>query len=399
MTSTTDQFAFADEYGDPNTETTIAGVSSHFIVSAVLVSPESIDEARSQAEHIRNRHFQTGEMKSSKVGDDDERRARIISDMQSIPFRFRALIVDKRGLSSTGGLIYKQPFLKYISSRLYRILYRIFPNLYLVADEHGSRQFMNGFVQYVHNNHKPDLFSKATFEFRSSKGEPLLQIADMISGTLARYFDPKKVSSRGQEFIGLLCNQSLGIESWPPLSFGMMDQIPTSSTHDDAIRAYALRQAVLFIHEHQANPNYNEAEEHQLEVIKYLLFHFQCLGENDYVSTDFLIDILSDLGLPTISKQILRTKVIAKLRDAGVVIASSTNGYKIPSGHRDLNEFVQMANGMIGPMLHRLKLARTAIRTATHGQLDILGDSSVAYLAKMADELPSGAWSETVDDS
>lgn len=399
MTSNTDQFAFADEYGDPNIETAIAGVSTHFIVSAVLVSPESIDEARGQAEHIRERYFQTGEMKSSKVGDDDERRARIIADMRSMPFRFRALIVDKRDLSGTGGLIYKKPFLKYISSRLYRLLYRIFPNLYLTADEHGSRKFMDEFVEYVHNNHKPDLFSKATFEFRPSNGEPLLQVADMISGTLARYFDPKKASSRGREFIELLRHQSLGIESWPPLSFGMVDQVPTGSTHDDAIQTYSLRQAVLFIHEHQDNPNHNEAEEYQVEVIKYLLYHFQCLSENDYVPTDVLIDILSGLGLPSISKQILRTKVIAKLRDAGVVIASSTNGYKIPSGHHDLNEFVQMANGMIGPMLHRLKLARTAIKTATHGQLDILGDSSVAYLAKMADELPSGAWSETVDDS
>ena len=64
-----------------------------------------------------------------------------------------------------------------------------------------------------------------------------------------------------------------------------------------------------------------------------------------------------------------QTKVIAQLRDAGVLIASSSRGYKLPASESDLYDFVTHSNAIIEPMLSRVKRFRDQINTATTGEI------------------------------
>ncbi len=61
-------WAFTDEYGDPNLATEKSGVSTFFIVTAVLVEDDKVEAMCRKAEVIRSRFFGRGEMKSSSVG-------------------------------------------------------------------------------------------------------------------------------------------------------------------------------------------------------------------------------------------------------------------------------------------------------------------------------------------
>jgi hypothetical protein len=77
-----------------------------------------------------------------------------------------------------------------------------------------------------------------------------------------------------------------------------------------------------------------------------------------------------------------QTKVIAQLRDAGVLIASSSRGYKLPASYSDLHDFVNHSNTIIEPMLSRAKRFRDQIYTSTDGQVDILAHEEYALIRK-----------------
>lgn len=92
-----DHIAFLDEWGNNGLDFTKPGVSTHFIVTAITLRKEQLSEAEAQLEAVRKRFFQTGPIKSAKVGSDDKRRILILKQLLTIPFQLFALVVDKRG--------------------------------------------------------------------------------------------------------------------------------------------------------------------------------------------------------------------------------------------------------------------------------------------------------------
>lgn len=68
----------------------------------------------------------------------------------------------------------------------------------------------------------------------------------------------------------------------------------------------------------------------QIAVVQYLKFRFVSNQFRRYIPTKELINHLADLGFKRMSIQTFRTKIIANLRDFGLIIASSTQGYKFP---------------------------------------------------------------------
>ena len=102
--------AFVDEYGDTGIAVEKAGVTSFFIITAVLVS-DNVELQRTRAESIRRKFFQAGEMKSSAVAADDERRERILEAISDLDIRTYTLAVDKRESFAREGLPTSTPSL------------------------------------------------------------------------------------------------------------------------------------------------------------------------------------------------------------------------------------------------------------------------------------------------
>ncbi|RRA95167.1 DUF3800 domain-containing protein [Paenimyroides viscosum] len=76
---------FADESGNNSFEFETQG--SHFIVASILVkSEEQLGKLENDLEIIRKRHFQTGEIKSSKVSDNITRRKKILNEILELVF-------------------------------------------------------------------------------------------------------------------------------------------------------------------------------------------------------------------------------------------------------------------------------------------------------------------------
>ncbi|WP_236630373.1 DUF3800 domain-containing protein [Pseudomonas syringae] len=143
-------YAFVDESGNSGLDTSKGGRSGFFIVCAILLAEKDLEAAYAQAEELRKRHFQTGEIKSSSVkAKDSDRRARILNELAELPFKLYFTVVDKGRIHKDGGLRIKTSFIKYVSALLYERLFRAYPDLRMIVDEHGGQEFQESLKSYV----------------------------------------------------------------------------------------------------------------------------------------------------------------------------------------------------------------------------------------------------------
>lgn len=125
----------------------------------------------------------------------------------------------------------------------------------------------------------------------------------------------------------------------------------------------------------------------QCTCLSYLLFHFKNIDPETYVPTFELINQIDKRRATNISMHYFRSKIIAKLRDQGVLIASSNKGYKLPSSEHDLFAFVNHSNSYIEPMIDRLMKCRNKVKLATKNELDLLDKEEFKYLKIIIENL------------
>ncbi len=88
-----------------------------------------------------------------------------------------------------------------------------------------------------------------------------------------------------------------------------------------------------------------------------------------------------------IARNFLYRRVVAPLRDAGVLIASCPQGYKIPISVDDIVTYLNQTHTIVSPMLYRMGKCRDLILQNTYGNLDILNDPAFVKYKKYFDEL------------
>lgn len=106
---------------------------------------------------------------------------------------------------------------------------------------------------------------------------------------------------------------------------------------------------------------------------------------NRYVWQRELIENIEHIKNKRLTSRYFMSKVIAMLRNKGVIISSSTKGYKPPANEGDLYAFLKHNNSIIKPMIDRIKICRDSIKAATLNKLDILNKPAFEYLKKVLD--------------
>jgi hypothetical protein len=368
-----------DEYGNPNLATETAGVSRYFILSVVIVPALQLDDVRTSVEAVRKAVFQTGKMKSARVGKNRQRWQMLLASLSPIPFKFYALAVNKDSITKTSGLKWKGSFYKHLCGRAYDKVMRAYPDLHVRADQYGRSEFQESFASYIRLNHRPTLFDRGTFDFVDGKTDVLVQLADIICGVLARCYDPDMRLTGAAELLGLIRGQALLVDEWPPMhrltSTG--HELKASSEVDGRVAQYSLGRAEEFVVENEDSPD--EVVRCQVGVLEQLLLECR-LGSNRYVLAANLIKNLEDRMLEPKGEAWFRLSVIAGLRDAGVLVAGSSAGYKLPTSEADLEMFARHAEGVCVPLLRRVQAACDAIKLTTRGQIDILAKPEMATL-------------------
>jgi len=380
------QIAFIDEFGNNGLDFDSGGVSTHFIVTAILIDRNKLEEIEQQVEEIRKNNFQIGEMKSSKLKDNDTRRLKVLKELNQVDYHIFSVVIDKRKLKGEG-FNYKGSFFKFLHSLVDRELFSAFPDILVVADEHGGKEFKEGFIKYIDRKHIPDLFNQSEFRFSNSKSDLIVQVADIISGTLARCYETKKLIENRSEFLSILKNKITEIRFWPPdyRPFAFNPETDFKN-YDPTISVPGLNLSQQFLDETSKTKIPFEID--QRTCLNYLLFYFKNINPENYVPTFELINQIKQIRGSNISMHYFRSKIIAKLRDKGVLISSSNKGYKLPSSKSDLYEFVNHSNSYIQPMIDRLIKCRNKVKLATKNNLDILDQEEFKYLQMIIKNLP-----------
>ncbi len=377
------QIAFIDESGNFGFDFEKEGVSTHFIVTSVIIDREKLKQNEEILEKIRKAEFQTGEIKSSSVSKNIQRRNKILKQLNIVDFHIFAFIIDKRKLSSEG-LKYKQTFYKFLHSLVDRELFKTFPNLQIVADEHGSKEFMSGFIKYIEKRHIPNLFNQSDFRFSKSESELFVQLADFISGTLSLCYDEKRLVDHPHQVLEIIREKVIDIRFWPrdynPYAFDPQHDFPE---FDMTIANLATNLSMQFIHDNENKSS--PAEIDQVNCLRYLLFYFRNINPNKYVPTFEIMEQINHLRTGNISMHYFRSKIIAKLRDWGVIISSCNLGYKLPANVKDLYEYFNHTNTYIQPMLARLLKCRERVKMATKNNIDLFDNEHYKYLKQLTD--------------
>jgi hypothetical protein len=369
-------YAFIDEYGDTKAELGKPGTSKVFAIAALLVRDDDVDGARAAAEALRRKFFQTGEIKSAKVGGNDDRRLAILEHVSRLPVATFVLVINKGAIFPDSGLSFKRTFFKYTNARLYEWIHRRFENVSVVADEHGGREFMEEFERYIDRKLPRTLFSRRTFEFRSSRADPLLQVADFIVGTTGRVWDPDKPAKRKDDMLRLVAECSVGVETWPPqvTPKPSRDFECIGSDFDHLVGKHCLRQAALFLEEHV------EDEIEATAILQHIVFHTN-VREREFVHGAEIREALARQGIMMDERQ-FQTEV-ARLRDHNVILSSGPHGYRLPTRASDLVPFLDHAQSIVVPMLARVSRAREDLRASSLGALDILDHPDFAQLRSL----------------
>lgn len=364
--------AFIDESGNTDLDTSKQDVSKYFIVCAVILDDDKVDSLREDVEAIRKKYFQTGEMKSSSVRDRDghARRIKILEAILEFDFKFYAVAVEKGALSRDGGFQYKKSFLKFINGLLYKQLFENYPSITVFADEHGGEEFKLSFKKYIEKNHKPDLFWDSELNLVSSHGNILVQLADFLVGTLAKVYEGKSNPALMESYRSLLKEKALDVKEWPTRYQAYFEPDKTSKEYDRLIHSHALSKAEIFVEKYR---DYNDEETRlQVCVLNHLIFKSRLSSNDDYIATRGLLEHLECCGFRNVSEQAIRSQIVSKLRDKGVIIASCNRGYKIPSSYTDLVDFVERVNSLVLPLLERLNKARNSYLVASKDNVDLL---------------------------
>lgn len=338
--------AFADEFGNTSFDFTKQG--THFIVASIIADKHDLALLEVQAEKIRKTFFQTGEIKSNKVATNYKRRLLVLEEIAKMNIQIFAVAVDKRTLYSEG-FRHKASFHKFINGLVYKELYRTLPNLTLIVDEHGSNDYMRGFKEYVKKNHIRDLFYGSYFDLENSERNILIQIADFIAGTIGHRYDEMKKEDYLKkgfdpiDFLKPISHQISSINEFPP-NYKEIKYFPIEDEKrefDESIAKLSLRVAIDFL---DTKKIVNSGDLEQISFVKLLLFYQRSYQKQGFVPTKELISHLNAGRENKISELYFRTSVIGKLRDAGVLVASSSSGdkgYKLPTSVSDIYQSQQ----------------------------------------------------------
>ena len=374
-------YAFIDESGDHSLNTEKEGASKYFIVLAILVRSEDLSALENDIENLRHKYFGDSEIKSNKTK--DLRREKIFNDLAEIDFKFYAVAVNKDAVIKDSGLSYHKSFIKYTNDLLYSALFKNYPDITIFADGHGDNSFIDSFKKYIETRHIPDLFSESKLGVVNSKEKVLVQLADLIVGTLAKIYENKLTNEYRIKFINFIKDKRIRVDEWPP-KFEILPKINIeASVFDNVVCNTSFKAASDFLKNNIDSDD--EEVRMQFAVVGFLLFKIQ-FSNDDFSTAQEMITHLKRQGFLEMNKQAFRSKIISKLRDKDVIIAATSKGLKIPTSYADIVGFAHLVDGIVFPLLSRLHRANEILKLSSAGDLNFLEESGFSKLQKILND-------------
>jgi len=178
------QFVFLDDSGDPG----VAGSNtSHFIIAAVVIVGETdkqnltaaIDQYRQKLGWKETHEFKFNTTRKDIIVD-------LISKIRGYDFSAYAMVLDKRKIPVTPDIIDSNSLYYYVLKEL--LLKLDLRSPIITIDGIGGKKYMQRVRAYLRQKLKASGIEKCEIRFADSKKDSLIQVSDIIAGSIARSF-------------------------------------------------------------------------------------------------------------------------------------------------------------------------------------------------------------------
>lgn len=183
------QIVFIDESGDAGFK--ISKGSSKIFVIVLIIFDDELD-AEEVALKIKKLRRDLGksdffEFKFNKC--DREIRIKFLETIRNCNFRIRAIVFDKSILYSSYLRQSKDSFYNFALKQVLEHNNETISNAKIRLDGSGEKVFRESLVVYLRKNLNSDTRTiMKNLRFRDSKKDVLIQLADMVAGSIRRYY-------------------------------------------------------------------------------------------------------------------------------------------------------------------------------------------------------------------
>lgn len=360
---------YIDEFGNTHLDTTKKGTFSHFVYASFIIAEEDEEKANTLRKEICKKFKLGPNIKSNNLGDKKyfNKRLEILKYLiDNLDFTIDVLVIDKRKLDNNdGGLRFKKIFYKYFQKVFITKYNDIYKSYEIYPDKVGTTfaAELEEFIRYKGIN--LDLFNQDRYYQISDdvSGESLIQIADLLAGSVGKIYCTSHLSTRMEEIFEIL-HTRLSIQHFP---FHENYQIiTTENDRKKDIQIRRLSKDILI--------NYFESDSAQKDkigsnLVEYLAIQNR-INPGKLVQSYDLLEYLKRFD-PNMSDNKMRNK-IRDLRYQGLFIISRKGqpGYKLASSYNDIIEHFDHFMRYIIPMLQKLKAINEKMSTSSFNELN-----------------------------
>ena len=359
-------YVFIDESGT----TDLAdqdGSSRFYVAAAIVVEKCNIEKVNSAIDAI-SMEFNNGKpLKSSKIGGNIDRRLKLLHKVESLPFQFLGLALDKKKVDRSSGLRFRQVFYKNVNKRLYELVSKnTIGSVHAIVDSYGDSEYQKSAEEYFQRI--GTLFHPIEISVVDDSSQRLVQLADIIAGSLRIWLSSIPMSNNKiAELRDLLNKKKMLLQCWPPI----YSEPRTISINlegdeiDQKIEAVMLDKACRLIEEYEDSDDDDDIR--KAEVLKYLI---EARVYGKYVYCDKLIDAVNRQCEKKVGRKAFLSNVIGAIRKEGIIITGTNKGYRLATTINDVKAYLQQDKTVILPMLTKLRCARLLLSTSAN--IDIL---------------------------
>lgn len=376
---------YGDEFGTHSLNEEDPQFISHFIYTAIAIKESNLDKALELRNQISTKHLFGQKLKSSSKALNDkknfQRRIDVVKEIcQELDCAIYCLIVDKQSIDSEG-LKFKEVFYKFFQRIFLEQFAENYKNYSVFMHNIISNQYALEMQNYLQKKRPTTLFNEYVYKMCSDEEEPLIQFADVLSGSLGRIFSISHKHNRWEELYNVISQRLIRPEIYPNSS--TRNVVYGNDKNDEKLdeEIYKIVQA-----DGEAFLETNTDRAMNC-IVEHLLF-FQKIAPFKLVETYELIPIIErDTGLITTPEHLRR--YIRDIRYKGIMVVTliGKSGYKLASSKSDIINYFSHYMKYVVPMLQKVEIANNIFKGKTTGDFIPLDESEVSILKKMIDNV------------
>lgn len=378
---------FIDEFGNTHLDLSKQGTFSHFVYASVIIRESELENARKIRDEICKKFKLGKDIKSSNIGDKKyfQKRLNILKYLvKNLDFTIDILVIDKDKIEKdSGGLRFKKTFYKYFQKVLIKKYNEIYSSYNIYLDKLGSDSFKNELTKFIEENAtQRDLFNPdRTFELSDDKsGEKLVQLADIIAGSLGRLFCISHYNEKSSEIYEIL-HSRMSVTFHPYLK----------SDNKNFSKNQKLSKEISELNLESLRNYFNKSNKNE-DALKRRLLEY--LYTNSKIDSERLVPSYELINfLNNFSKNITDDKLkllIRDLRYEGLFIISHSGkpGYKLASNYADIEQHFTHFMRYVTPMLNKIKVLNENISILSYNKINPLEkDEQFNQIKKLIEQL------------